>query len=70
MDVSAATWGENSKNVLTEKQWAIIYAALLEMPAGGITDSLAGTEFAPISEEEVDVVFALARIGAGMVMPS
>ena len=53
---------------LTQKQWAIIYAALLEQPVGLIHDSLGGTEFSPVSEEEVEEVFQLARIGAGMVI--
>ena len=55
---------------LTQKQWAIIYAALLELPADVVADCLGGTEFHPISDQDVEEVFQLARIGAGMVIPS
>lgn len=55
---------------LTEKQWAIIYAAMMETEDAVIQDSLGGTIYGVPSDEEIDEVFKLVRIGAGMVIPS
>jgi hypothetical protein len=54
---------------LTEKQWAIIYAALLETNAEVIKDCLAGTEFHEVTDEEIDEVYFHAQEMAGVDLP-
>ncbi len=54
---------------LTERQWAIIHAALLETPHEVIVENLSGTEFHPVSEEEIDEVFWISQQEAGIGLP-
>lgn len=54
---------------LTEKQWAIIHAALLETPHEMIIDNLGGTEYHPVTEEEIDEVFWISQQEAGIGLP-
>jgi len=53
---------------LTEKQCAIVYAALLELGPGVIVDSLAGTEF-DVTEDDVDELYHAAQEKCGADLP-
>jgi hypothetical protein len=54
---------------LSERQWAIVYAAILEASPDVIIDALGGTEYSDVTEQEIDDLYWIAQEECGADLP-